>query len=404
MINRTLTPHQADQQENDLAYWQNFVDAHFTDDAIYRLVLRYSTDGATKQFDIHASGLARFLYTQFETDINQVQLVLDGNEEKKLGATHAVVRADRSRMLHWLRDGTQLVWDGALTLIYNSDKIEFLGFETREHQTYLPRSKLEELCAQAARESPNQNRSPKLTKTQQKKQRDLNREQSGLGTQDGVFDMRRLPPTPVTHFGIHKRLQAHLEVSPTLREVEQVDGQRELTSEIQQLGETMNHMQPLIFFSRERPELSVTQALNSLVESYQNQPPQPQQQTMSNANGIPIQGAFPPGGIHGAVRPPGMMQSPALSNAGLPQNGATPSPHQSNMAPPMAVSLSQTSHGQGSSSNTSPNVGGGKRRRSTVKGDDDGGGGVNGATGGGKVKASPRQGGGVGGGKRMKAS
>jgi hypothetical protein len=153
-------------------------------------------------------------------------------------------------------------------------------------------------------------------------------------------------------------------------------------------------MVPLISYSREHPELSVQQALRSLVETYAQQ----QAQLPPNIN---VQGAFPPGGVQ---RPPGMMQSPALSSAGLP-NGvvATPSPHQSNMAPPMAPSMSQTSHQSGGTGgvNTSPNVApgsvgaGGKRRRSTVKDEE----GVNG--GGGKVKQSPRM---ASGNKRMKGT
>jgi hypothetical protein len=197
-----LTFTKADQQPNDMAYWQAFVQAHFTDDAVYRMNLKFATDMSTKAFEVHASGLARFLYTQFETDIDQVQLVLDGNQEKKLSETHTVVRADRSRLLHWLRDGTQLVWNGMFQLMYNGDKIEHLNFETREHQMYLPLSMLTELCPQV---TPNQNRSPKLTKTQQKRNQQP----------PDSFDYRRLPQIQgqITDLGIHKRLQTHLEAS-----------------------------------------------------------------------------------------------------------------------------------------------------------------------------------------------
>ncbi|KIW01195.1 uncharacterized protein PV09_07244 [Verruconis gallopava] len=356
----------AGQQQNDFSYWQAFVQQHFTDDAIFRLVLPDQLSGDGKTFQVHAAGLARYFYTQFQTDIDQVQLVLDGSLEKTLSETHTLVIADRSRMLYWFRDGTQLVWNGFFTILYNNNKIEHLNFETHEHETYLPRTKLEELCVQT---SPNQNRSPKLTKTKQQK---------GQQPSEPAFDMRRLPSTQITVFGIHKRLQAYLE-----------------------LAETMNAMEPLITFSRERPHLSVPQALSLLVESYNANPPNLPNFQQPNSSGQ-IQGAFPPGGVQGS-RPPGMMQSPALSNSGLPvqANGATPSPHQNNMAPPMQPSMSQTSHHSGS--NTSPNVGGGnKRRRSTaagVKGEED----VNGGAAP-KVKQSPRMTSGTNNNKRMKGS
>lgn len=197
----------------------------------------------------------------------------------------------------------------------------------------------------------------------------------------------------------------------------------------------MNAMTPLISFSRDHPELSVPQALHRLVESYATQQTAAQQQAASaamtpqmqaaqgvqgglpnpGASGGPVQGAFPPGGVQGPGVPrPGMPnpqmmnamgQSPALSNSGLPPGvgvvmngaggGATPSPHQSNMAPPMQPSMSQTSHGSGATG-TSPGMGqgqGSKRRRSTAAGMKE--------DGEGKVKASPRMG---GGGKRAKGS
>jgi hypothetical protein len=171
------------------------------------MVLRDEEKNSSKTFEVHAVGLPRYLYIQFESDIDQVQLVLDGNQEKKLSDSHTVVRAERSRMLHWFRDGTQLVWNGAFQVLYNNDKIEQLTFENREHETYYPRSQMAKLCAQVTA-SPNQNRSPKMTKTQQKQQR----AQQAQGAGGEGFDIRKLPKTPLTAFGIHQALQAQLEV------------------------------------------------------------------------------------------------------------------------------------------------------------------------------------------------
>lgn len=168
----------------------------------------------------------------------------------------------------------------------------------------------------------------------------------------------------------------------------------------------MNAMVPLISYSRDHPEMSVQQAIRSLVDTYNQNAQQmggmPQQ---PGPNGL-VQGAFPPGGVQGPRNPAmaaAMGASPALSNSGLPgsqqANGATPSPMQNHMAPPMAPSMSQTSHASGS--NTSPNVGasGNKRRRSTAAGmkDDDGANGMGGP----KVKQSPRM---ASGNKRQKGS
>lgn len=176
------------------------------------MVLKFESDSSSKTFEVQAAGLPRYLYIQFESDIEQVQLLLDGNFEKKLSDTHTVVRADRAKFLHWFKDGTQLVWNGTFQVMYNGDKIENFSFENREHQTYYPRSKLVELCAAAAvGGSPNQNRSPKMTKNQRKMQ-GQNQGQGAGGGDGQSFDMRRLPQTQITQFGIHKSLQTQLEV------------------------------------------------------------------------------------------------------------------------------------------------------------------------------------------------
>jgi hypothetical protein len=201
----TPTLFQRDQQPNNIADWTNFVKQHFTDDAIYRMVLKYEGDTSSKTFEVHATGLPRYLYTTFESDIDQVQYVLDGAQEKKISESHTVVRCDRSRMLHWFRDGAQLVWNGTFQVIFNGDKIEQLSFENREHQTYYPRSKLDSMCEPGA--SPNQNKSPKLTKTQQKNQRNQGQ------PAEPAFDFRKLPTTKITAYGIHQSLQTQLEVS-----------------------------------------------------------------------------------------------------------------------------------------------------------------------------------------------
>lgn len=168
------------------------------------MILRFQ-DGTTKTYEVNALGLARFFHTQYECDLDQIQLVLDGNQEKKLNDTHQVVLAERSRMLHWFRDGTQLVWNGVTRIIYAGDKIEHLSFETTNHQTYLPRSMLEDMCQQV---SPMQNKSPKMTKTQSKQ-----RNQQNAGPDVTAFDFRKLPPSEIGDLGIHKRVQQWLEVS-----------------------------------------------------------------------------------------------------------------------------------------------------------------------------------------------
>jgi hypothetical protein len=189
-------------------------------------------------------------------------------------------------------------------------------------------------------------------------------------------------------------------------------------------------MQDLMHFSKEHPELRVSEALDQLVQSYNSMNSQPAgnfTQNQLNVNGV-VNPNFPGGAggnnlMQGGGRNANLQRqdgtwaamSPAMQPSFLPGNQAngsphlstgsntismnahTPSPHQSNMAPPMAPQLSQQGSATGASANTSPNVSG-KRRRSTVQGvkAEDGDGGINGT--GPKIKQSPR----MVGNKRMK--
>jgi hypothetical protein len=93
--------------------------------------------------------------------------------------------------------------------LYFGDKIETLWFETLQHQYYIPRDKLEELCGVP---SPDQNKSPKMTKNSSSKKLSQKAQQA----QEVIaksFDRRNLPASPVNEYGITNRLLAWFEVS-----------------------------------------------------------------------------------------------------------------------------------------------------------------------------------------------
>ncbi len=211
-------------------------------------------------------------------------------------------------------------------------------------------------------------------------------------------------------------------------------------------------MSELLEFSHTHPDLSPSEAMQRLVQSFQagqHNGNMMQQHPHAHMNLPPngLQQQLPPG-----ARTPGMVMaaggpnanmvrqqdqlgafaSPAMANLALPHNNAvngsphlgggviaghTSSPAQAHMqAPGLVAQHSQqgtNSSGASGSNTTSPNVSNKRRRASAVKteGDENGGGGaaageVNGvaAAGGpgpGKVKASPRGGGNA---KRVKGN
>ena len=162
-------------------------------------------DGGKKIYEINAASLPRFFYIQYQSDFNQIQILLDTNQEKILSETHQLVQADRSRMLFWFQDGTQLVWNGTFRVIYANDKIELLFFEMRDHQTYIPLSKLPELCPLV---SPDQNKSPRMTKGTGKQRNQLRGQQT-----ENTFKVRELPKPVTVDGGVTVRMQQFFEVS-----------------------------------------------------------------------------------------------------------------------------------------------------------------------------------------------
>jgi hypothetical protein len=97
----------ADQQPNDLNHWQRIVEQHFAKNGIFRIVLKFNKDKSSKTFEVNYVSLPRYFYTHYESDIDQIQLLLDGAIEKAISETHQFVQAERARMLYWFRDGTQ---------------------------------------------------------------------------------------------------------------------------------------------------------------------------------------------------------------------------------------------------------------------------------------------------------
>jgi hypothetical protein len=100
-----------------------------------------------------------------------------------------------------------------MEVLYCGEKMEMLSFVTTQHQYYIPGSKVDELCALP---SPDQNKSPKITKTASNKRLSLKAQQAQQAqqaqAQQETFDRKKLPVSPVNAYGITDRLLAWFEV------------------------------------------------------------------------------------------------------------------------------------------------------------------------------------------------
>jgi hypothetical protein len=86
---------------------------------------------------------------------------------------------------------------------FTGEKMDQLFFGVEECDQYIPRKKLEVLCAQA---SPAPTKSPRISKNATNKKGNQGKAAAPS------FDRRNLPPSLVTEFGITQSTQMWLEV------------------------------------------------------------------------------------------------------------------------------------------------------------------------------------------------
>lgn len=353
-------------EENQVALWQNFVDKFFNDSGSFIHVLYSTRMERTKQFEIVCAALPRYFYTVFSTDVQNIQITLDGAKEN-LGPNEVKVTCDRAKFIYTYENQCQVVYTGKLTAFWSgSDKMEWLQFEGTGHQEYIPRNALEMLFHQLSPNQMNPNQSPRMNKNAKNKQQ----QQRNALEAEAYLPRSKLLSTGVTELGIPPALQYYLEIY-----------------------ETMNNMSSLMTHYLENSTMKPSEALeswNTTMQATSGTMSQPNAQMPGPQNPGQPQVNMPARGPQGPGQP--MFMSPAMANQLLPNGAMNGSPHMMHTPSPashqMVKQQSQSSHS--ASVNTSPNITG-KRRRSTVKidQDDDGP----------KIKQSPR----VGGGKRMKA-
>ncbi|PYI35309.1 hypothetical protein BP00DRAFT_442833 [Aspergillus indologenus CBS 114.80] len=358
-----LSSFQSRGEAHDLAYWQQFVGRFYAPGGVLRQGV-YNHQTGSKQFEIGTVALPRYYYTQFTSGIRHIQMVVEGARERDLPNGGHIVESPRTSFIYWFTNDTQLFANGTMTAHFDmNNKIEMLDIVMLNHTEYLPRSQLQAL-EQAAAELPKQ--SPKVTKNAGKR---------GQQKQPPP-PAATLPESMVTLNGVPGAVMQFMEVS-----------------------ETIASMQFLMQFSQQNPQLTPWESLRNLVNSMQNQVPNPAF--------MPLQ--MNPAMQQGQPRAPSMnapnqFASPAMAHLGLPPAQGSPhlsvsghpSPAPTHLAgPPMPQGQVQGNGPQVTSASASPNVGTKRRRASTVKVEnDDNGPDLNGAPGPApaKVKASPRVG------------
>ncbi|KAL8708531.1 MAG: hypothetical protein Q9220_006584 [cf. Caloplaca sp. 1 TL-2023] len=423
------------KRANDLRFWQMFVDNFFSHAGVIRQQLYYPSDQSTKQYEISPTPtLARYYWTQFNSGVQSIQMILQTFREHDLPNGGHTVTSEKSSFIYWLTNGHQLVTSGGLKVQFDAmSKIEVLEILTTSHEEFVPRAQL----LRSATESPEMKHSPNQSKATGKKG-NQQRQKQAQAAQDHT-PVAAIPHSTINDQGVTPSVQQFLEIA-----------------------EAMSLMQPLFKFSQSQPGLPATEALRQYNSDYQTNPinhfaaqqqqhhqmgqQQPggggfnpaavaaaaamHQQSMNPNNLHLLSGAGGGGGQHtpnhfvspansahltlpgggggqtntGAPSPATLHgMSPAMQNLAIQQHmQQQQQQHQQQQQAPTSVGMvhsasqpgTNNSGSQGPSANASPNMTNKRRRASAVKGEDDGGGGgvaeMNGV---GKVRPSPRIGG-----------
>ncbi|KAK7189167.1 hypothetical protein PSPO01_04754 [Paraphaeosphaeria sporulosa] len=367
---------------NQLSTWQAFVEKFFSETGAFLHVAYNKNTHRTKMFEVVYAALPRYFLSHFSTDVENLQVTIDGAIERNIG-TETKVECDRAKFIYTYKNQCQVICHGKLTAFWTggNNKMEWLQFETQGHHQMIPRGLLETLFQQEEINPMNAQQSPRMSKKNQKNQQQRQ-------PQEATMPLSKLPNVGMSEWGLPPGLFHYLEIY-----------------------ETMNNMTSLMTHYHENPDLTPAAAMENWTREMSAGNPMAQPDAARMQGGMPPgqgmqqpqpgmpAGSRTPSGMGQPGLPPNQFMSPAMQNGLLP-NGhmSSPSLMQQNHTPSPAshaMAHQQSQSSNTASVNTSPNVSN-KRRRSTAKIDvDDGGGDANGVP---KVKPSPR----IGGNKRVK--
>ncbi|KAL8946054.1 MAG: hypothetical protein Q9222_007497, partial [Ikaeria aurantiellina] len=195
------------KRSNDLRFWQMFVDNFFSQAGVIRQQLYYPSDQSTKQYEISPTPtLARYYFTQFNSGVQNIQMILEKFREHDLPNGGHIVTSEKSSFIYWLTNGHQLVTSGGLKVQFDAmSKIEVLEILTTSHDEYVPRAQL----LRSATESPEMKHSPNQSKATGKKA-NQQRQKQAQAAQDQT-PVAAIPNTTINDQGVTPSVQQFLE-------------------------------------------------------------------------------------------------------------------------------------------------------------------------------------------------
>lgn len=340
-------PKSKDNKENNLLYWNNFVQQFFSQKGLFRhtILIQDPNESSTteRQYEMSYPALARYFHTHFDSGVKTMQLILDkGTIDRSLPNDCHFIENSNASLVYWFQSGSHLVANGVLRAQFDAEqKFELFEFQTTKHEEYVSRN----LVIHSARPVHNWVKEWRVMNQQDGTH---SPEMSNKKTKQRPMKSPANPPPDLdlpyasvkTNMGITEAVYQFLEIV-----------------------EIMGQMSPLFNFYHSHPGLAPYSAL----EQYVNQ---------INTSGPHVNGQNMP---QGGPRTPSFNQqfpmgaSPAMANQILPGSPHIGSPAPGQMqAPSMQLQASQQgTSSSGPSANTSPSQNNKRRRASAVKTEED---------------------------------
>lgn len=326
------------KDQDDLSYWNDFVQRFFNPKGVFRHTLLDHSDGGKqeKQYEIAYPALPRYFHTHYDSGVKNMQLILDkGTMDRPLPGDCHFIENNKASLIYWF-ENSHLVANGILRAQFdNEQKLEILEFITTHFDEYMSRTEV----IQAARPGHNWVKEWKnLNSTEGKQSPEMNKKGKArqMKYPAGPPPDLELPPSWLLE---NKGVTAHV-------------------NQFLEMVEIMGQMNPLFNFYHSHPGIAPYAALEQYVTQINT--------SAHGMNGQPMPQVGP--------RTPSFNQfpmgtSPAMANMQLPGSPhivGSPAPGQIT-APGMQHGISQQgTNSSGPSANTSP-AQNNKRRRSTVK-------------------------------------
>ena len=90
-----------------LTSWQAFVEQFYSPSGVLRQGV-WNAQTGSKQFEISTPALARYYWTQFNSGVKQIQMIVEGAQEKDLPSGGQIVESGKTSFIYWFVNGCQV--------------------------------------------------------------------------------------------------------------------------------------------------------------------------------------------------------------------------------------------------------------------------------------------------------